>query len=304
MRKWQICPELTNACNMRCVLCPHSIEGMKGKSGNIYNRKSGLMGIDLWLKCLAAAKVYAKELSLGFFGEQTMHPAFSQMLSMIPLSRKYRVVLNTNWSYVTKEDMAAMLLHVDELRISLDALNPETYAKICNVQGSFYDLNGHICSVPRDYLPAIEEKILDWIGKPHPKTKLIFTVSSYNKKETGHFIKKWRHLLQRRDSVCVKSCISFGGIMRDVVMRRYKCTIPKEKRLIIGYDGTCSPCNLDVNLALNIGDMNEVGDLKDIIQSQRYRVVMAGIRRKKGICKNCFDANNRRFTRNYPGRKK
>ena len=92
--------------------------------------------------------------------------------------------------------------------------------------------------------------------------------------------------------------------MSDVVMRRYKCTIPREKRLIVGYDGTCSPCNLDVNLALNIGDMNEVGDLKDIIQSQRYRVVMAGIRRKKGICKNCFDANNRRFTRNYPGRKK
>lgn len=92
-----------------------------------------------------------------------------------------------------------------------------------------------------------------------------------------------------------------GGVMADRIMSRYPCTIPREKRLVIGYDGTCSPCNLDVNLALNVGNLNDVDDMAEIVRSRKYKEVMRGIRRRQGICQNCFDANNRRLTKNYPG---
>ena len=303
MRNWQICPELTNICNMKCVLCPHSIEGTKGRSGNSYNREKGLMSQELWYKCLAVAGKYARELSIGFFGEQTMHPFFRNAIASIPTYRKYRVVLNSNWSYVSKRDFDIHLLSIDELRISIDAINPETYVKICQPQGSFYDIGGRICAIDRDYLPALEEKILDWVNNPHPKTKLIFTLSTYNISEKEKFLSKWINILPRQDSVCVKSCISFGGVMRNPIMSRAKCSIPRERRMVIAHDGTCSPCNLDVNMALSVGNINDVKDMSDIVRSKKYRSVMASIRKRRGICANCFDGNNRRLTRNYRGRR-
>lgn len=89
--------------------------------------------------------------------------------------------------------------------------------------------------------------------------------------------------------------------MQNSFMSRYKCTIPRERRLMVAWNGECSPCNLDVNIALNIGNLNDVEDMREIVCNQKYKTVMRVIRNRWGICRNCTDANNRRYTRNYRG---
>jgi radical SAM protein with 4Fe4S-binding SPASM domain len=98
-----------------------------------------------------------------------------------------------------------------------------------------------------------------------------------------------------------KSVLSYGGVMKDPYMTENPCTIPEDGRLIVAFNGDCTPCNLDVNVALGIGNIHETPDLRKMVSSRRSRAVMRGIRRNEGICRNCNDANNHQESLLYWG---
>ena len=59
----------------------------------------------------------------------------------------------------------------------------------------------------------------------------------------------------------------------------------------MAWDGRCTPCNLDVNLAMTSGNLKE-HTVAEIVGSPAWAKTLQGIRKKEGICSNCFDANN------------
>jgi len=296
-QKLLIQPELTNNCNFRCVYCPHSIYRKKVDGSNQFNREKGYMSEELWDIVLRNAAKYVGIIMIGFFGEPLLHPKFKSFIQMIPANRPYILHINTNWSLVTKENMETLKCF-DLVRISLDTSNASLWEKLCP-GGPVLDLNG----VPSiDRYNMIAEKIEYWLQlKDHAPTRLVCVVSSINEHDVEKHVDLWHPKLSPRDHIQTKTILSYGGVMRDSHMSRYPCIIPSCKYLTVAWNGDCTPCNLDVNIAHNVGNLYEEMDMMRIVHGKRWKQAISNIKRKQDICMNCLDANNRGEDREYWG---
>lgn len=281
-------PEFTNHCNFRCSFCPHSVYRKKSDGGNKFNREKGYMSDELFKLVLENAEKYANAVTIGFFGEPLLHPRFEDYVKSFPANRCYSLDINTNWSLVTKENLD-ILKRFDCVRISLDASHPALWEKLCR-GAPVLDLNGVPC---RNRYNTIVEKIEWWLSLPdHVPTRLVYVVSSINEHDREKFVEKWRPKLGHQDHIATKSVISYGGVMKDSHMKKNSCNIKSQPCFTVAWNGDCSPCNLDVNIELKVGNLLEARDMKQIVEGDKWGQVMSKIRQKSGICSNCFDANN------------
>jgi len=288
-KRFQISVEFTNHCNFRCKFCPHSLYKKETPSGNQFDRPKGFISKKLFELVLWNAERYAREVVIGFFGEPMLHPLFQEFINSFPDKRRYKVILNTNWSLITAETMIS-LKKLDEVRISIDASKAEIWEQLCP-GGKVLDLEGN---PSRNRYAALVEKIEYWLSLPkHPRTNLVYVVSSVNKDDKERFLEQWLPKITLEDHIVTKTVISYGGIMYDDYMSDWPCRVIDDRRIIVGWDGRCSPCNLDVNLSLFVGYLPKLKDIRRISKSRRYLEVLLDIRQKKGICANCFDANSR-----------
>ncbi len=88
-----------------------------------------------------------------------------------------------------------------------------------------------------------------------------------------------------------KAMLTFGGVMDDPMMRERRCRVQREKRFTVAWDGRCTPCTLDVNVAMNAGDLNRQS-VEEIVNSPAWAKRLQGIRKRVGICSACFDGQN------------
>jgi sulfatase maturation enzyme AslB (radical SAM superfamily) len=295
--KFPIYPELTNYCNFRCIYCPHSVYRKESAGGNQFNREKGYMSDELWNLVLENASKYASYVGLGFFGEPLLHQAFQRYIELIPRNRGYGLIIFTNWSLVTREHMQA-LKHFDCVVISLDASYSSLWEKLCP-GGVILGLNG---MTSKDRYGTIVEKIQYWLNlEGHAPTQVCCVVSSINEHDTDELVNKWRSRLGKKDVVLTKTIISYGGIMKDSHMSRCTCDVLSYHPFQVAWNGDCTPCNLDVNIEWNVGNLLDVKDIKQIVEGEQYQQTMSKIRHKEGICAKCFDGNNRPKDRLYRG---
>jgi len=288
-------PELTNHCNFKCIYCPHSVYRKESTGGNKFNREKGYMSDELWNLVLENASKYASYIGLGFFGEPLLHPAFERYIELIPRNRPYDLIIFDNWSLVTKEKMET-LKRFNCVVISLDASYSALWERLCP-GGAVLDLNG----MPSEgRYRTIVEKIEYWLSlKDHAPTQLCFVISSINEHDIEEFVRKWRPKISERDVVLTKTIISYGGIMKDSYMSRCKCDVLSCRPFQVAWNGDCTPCNLDVNIEWNVGNLLEARDLKSIMEGEKWRQIISKMCRREGICANCLDANNRPKDRFY-----
>jgi sulfatase maturation enzyme AslB (radical SAM superfamily) len=291
--------ELTNQCNFKCVYCPHSVYGEEaGPSGNAFDRPKGYMSQETWANAIDVANRYAKNLTIGFFGEQLLHPQFQRFIFSIPhrRKRKYQTILNTNWALATEEH-ADVLKRFDLIRISLDSANPEKWDALCP-GGPILQADGKKGQGSR--FSVLAEKVRWWMKRTdRPPTNLIFVTQEENKAEVAAFVQEWRAVLGRNDKINAKSILTYGGVMFDPYMEENHCKVASENRFTVAWDGRCTPCNLDVNLAMAVLNLN-THTVEEILDSPEWAATLAGIRAKQGICANCFDAQN--HSQNFYGR--
>ncbi|RLC92061.1 MAG: hypothetical protein DRI39_08955 [Chloroflexi bacterium] len=298
IKRFTLQPEFTNHCNFRCRFCPHSVYRQRSDGGNQFTREKGYMSDDLFSLVLENAARYAKRVQIGFFGEPLLHPRFEDYITSFPSKRRYSVDLNTNWSLVTRKTMD-ILKHLDCVIISLDASYSRLYDELCP-GGPVLDLDGMPC---RDRHAVLVDKIDYWLRLPdHAPTRIVYVVSSINEHDVKTFVDQWRPKLRSpKDCILTKSVLSYGGVMRDSHMRENKCAIWSQRWFTVAWNGDCSPCNLDVNMELNVGNLFDVQDMKLIVAGDRWHQVMLAVRERSGICANCFDANNWTENRTYCG---
>lgn len=221
-------------------------------------------------------KYKTKEVVIGFFGEQMLHPRFVEYVCMFPKKRKYKLKLNTNMSLVT-EDMMHQLGNIDEFRMSMESINAEEYEKLR----------------PGGQFDVIVEKMEYWLSLKHrPKTRIDYVTCSINKDEKSTFVDTWLHKMRKGDYILTKTVETYGGVVYDEHMSLHKCNVLKKNRITVAWNGDCTPCNLDVNIYHRIGNLLEEKDLRNILNNEKYKEVRRNIKQKKGICKNCFDASN------------
>ena len=253
------------------------------------------MSDELWNLVLENASKYASYIGLGFFGESLLHPAFQRYIELIPRNRPYGLTIFTNWSLVTREKIET-LKRFDFVVISLDASYSALWERLCP-GGAVLDLDG-VASTNR--YATITEKMEYWLSlKDHSATQLCCVISSTNEHNAEEFVNKWRPKIGKRDQVLTKTIISYGGIMKDSYMSRCKCDVLSCRPFQIAWNGDCTPCNLDVNIEWNVGNLLEARDIGSIIGGDKWRQTILKMRRREGICANCLDGNNRPKDRVY-----
>jgi len=287
----RFCVELTNKCNFRCVYCPHSFYGKRSTpSGSVFNRPKGFMAPDLFRKTIVEAIWHAKICSLGFFGEQQLHPQFDALVREVPKreSRPFRFTLNTNFSLVTVETVVETLRCFDHVRISLDASTKETWEALCP-RGDVLTKDGAKGTARYE---TLVEKIRWYLKlKNRPKVSLIYIRQTANERDEIAFRSKWKRHLRAADTVVTKAILTFGGVMSDPIMQKRRCNVPKERRFTVAWDGRVSPCTLDVNIAMEAGNLNGQS-VREIVASSKWKERLLGIKARRGICSACFDGQN------------
>lgn len=286
----QFCVELTNHCNFKCVYCPHSLYGEEDTpSGSVFTRRKGFMDPDIFRKTISEAQTWAKSYSMGFFGEQQMHPKFDELIQGVPKrkDRNFHFSLNTNWSLVTKETIETLKCF-DQIRISIDASTKEVWEALC--PGSDLLTKDGVKGEGR-YETLIEK--IKWFLKlqDRPKVLLIYVRQTANKEDEAVFRNEWKHYLRPTDTLVTKAILTFGGVVFDPYMQENECHVVKENRFTVAWDGRCTPCSLDVNIAMHAGSLKDQS-VEEIVSSSKWAERLQGIRDRVGICANCFDGQN------------
>lgn len=110
--------ELTNACNLNCVMCGR----------NAADFKPTVFDMDIF-RSFEPIMDYIEEVTLMGWGEPTIHPHFNEMLEIIDKhsARKY---FCTNGMNLKKIKDAVFDYHVDVFAVSLDGATNETNGRI------------------------------------------------------------------------------------------------------------------------------------------------------------------------------
>lgn len=284
--------ELSNVCNFRCPICPHAYKGQSDKTlGDPFARKAGFMAPAVFQRAVDECNRVARSVEIGFFGEQTLHKNYHEYIRSLA-TRQFRLETNTNLSRVTEETFETWTeAGMDLVRLSIDAINPEVFNRAR--PGSVNDINGKRVD-EADRLDAINEKVHRWLERPdHSPTRIVFVRSAHNKGEEEGFIRYWQPRLGPNDVVLIKQVLTYGGIVPDPTIAAHRCNVWEMRYLMIDVRGDVTPCNLDVNVQLHLGNI-----MDDSIESlyngpiARWLQLQTGCGSNLSPCRTCVDGNN------------
>lgn len=287
--------EFTNVCNFRCPICPVSYRKKNGiqPAGAPYERKFGYMSEETFVRVLSECQRIARTVELSFFGEQTLHASYLQMLSSMK-DRSFKLETNTNMSRVNRDTMDTWVdVDMDLVRISLDAVTSSVFNRAR--PGDVFDMEGN--RVPQERrLETVNNKVREWLSRPdHRPTRLVYVKSSNNdaENEKDKFVEYWKGQLGPMDQILCKRVLTYGGKVLDEEVRSGQCNVWEQGYLVIDHKGNVSPCNLDINMDLQLGNVMDAS-----IESLYYSQKSENLKQQTGCgrnilpCRFCVDANN------------
>ncbi|MCJ7616102.1 MAG: radical SAM protein [Desulfobacterales bacterium] len=263
--------EITNVCNLGCIMCPRSY----------MSRKKGMMDMGLFKKIINESKGKVEFIYLHLFGEPLMHP---HIIDMIKYCKEAGIFtgLATNATLldnVKSKEIANSGL--DFMVISFDGINKEEYEKIR--RGGNY------------------EKTLEYIKgflqikgkKPHTVLQLIYM--NFTRDKIKEYTNFWGSF--NIEAVRIKPLQTWSGEIENInelsTKEYFKGQKPCDRpwrHLCILWDGTATPCEFDFNGAYPLGNIRdqsieEIWNNERIIEL-RNQHISHNINEVK-ICKSC-----------------
>ncbi len=231
--------EPTNACNLRCIMCPN---------GQDYNAlKRGMMDWDLFLSLIEQIKKFAYDVNLFHRGESLLHPKFLQMVE-VTAKAGLRPRLHTNATLLTREYSKELIkAGLDFMSFSFDGYDKEMYEKI-RVGAKFEEVLGNI-------IGFLEEK--KKLGSKKPYTVLeVMEVVRKDEKEMERARQEFKAKFQGLplDKFIVRRIHNWAGLYGEPPKGNYvPCTFPYYSMTIF-YDGKVPACPQDFFGEIIIGD--------------------------------------------------
>ncbi|MEL6349088.1 MAG: radical SAM protein [Myxococcota bacterium] len=286
--------ELSSICNFKCPICPHAYKGKERARltlGAPFTRPGRFIEPEVFRRAVEEANRVAEVVEIGFFGEQTLHRRYHEYVRALK-TRRFRLETNTNLSRVTQKTFETwMEAEMDLLRLSSDAITPEVFNRAR--PGSVHDMNGNRVD-EADRMAAINEKIHAWLAIPnHRPTRIVFVRSSHNRGEEEPFIDYWQPFLGPNDCILVKQVLTYGGVVDDSEVLAHRCNVWEQRYLMVAVNGDVTPCNLDVNIQLHLGNI-----MDDSIENLYNGPIARWLRLRTGCgndltpCRTCVDGNN------------
>ncbi|OGP86617.1 MAG: hypothetical protein A2Y95_00910 [Deltaproteobacteria bacterium RBG_13_65_10] len=235
--------ELTNRCNLACIMCP--ITEMERKLGN--------MDLELFKKIVADAAAHGTTfVYLHAWGESTIHREF---FSFVREAKKVglAVGLSTNCTLLNEKKAQEVIdSGLDFLILSMDGAIKETYEKVRK--------NADFEIVQQNITHMLATKARAGRG---PFTVLQLIKMTETQEEVDRFVSYWKDIAP--DSVFVKKLWTWDGKAEDI-NRLLVDEAPDAvntvcpalwKQLIIHWDGDVVPCCTDIEGKLHLGNLRE-----------------------------------------------
>jgi len=261
--------EPTNACNLRCRMCPAYGEGVKK------SRDTGFIKKDIWVNMLDEIGSWPSPVNLDIHGagEPLLHPHFFDIVSYAKSKNNIIVGFLCNGTLFNQEKAtASMELGVDWICFSVDGAQKEIFE---------YYRKGAV-------LEKVEENIryLLSLRNNHGKPIISFNMVNHEEADINLFIAKWAGLV---DSL-------FISLKRPVLREentRLKLLKPCPllyQQLVIGWPGKTGLCCEDFWGDYITGDfssesLHDIWHGKPLTKARKLHE--AGIQDRLYLCRTC-----------------
>ncbi len=234
----EIALELTNHCNLRCVMCP--VPDL--------NRKRGFMDEPVFRRIIGDISKESGFLLLPQgFGELLLHKKWPELIEFASGKGIQPIIILTNGMLLNKTNIQGLLNTVNAVVVTIDGTTAKTYESI-RVKGRFKTVTENI------------QRFLEIRGhNENPRLVLRIIKMKETEGEIEDFRKHWAKKIGKGDIIQISDCIDWAG---NVVYRGINENQPKEKRhpckmlwknLSVFYNGEVSPCCYDAEGELIIG---------------------------------------------------
>jgi len=267
--------ETTNHCNLRCTMCPHSLD--------TYEMKKGYFDFTLYRNILGECREHGlRSLKLNIRGEPLLHRRLVDMVALAKEMGILEVMFNTNGLLLTPEKTRALVeAGLDYLIVSIDGATPETYNKI-RQGGDFHRLKENL----EYFLEYRRERRL-----AKPLLRLQFVEMEENAHEVPRYLAMWQ---DRVDVMTVNRYSNRGCGERQVYdlapVDRANCPHPW-RRLSINWRGEAHMCCGDWQDLCILGEVDKMSlyDIWHSAQFNHYRQKLLKRRLEEiPCCKDCF----------------
>ena len=164
--------DITNQCNLRCVMCNFS-------QPEFYKAKQQHLTVDIFAKVAEQAFPRANQVSLSFGTEPLLHKDIWKFFAILAHYQVPRTYMNTNAQLLRQPVIESMIeFGFHSLFVSVDAATKETYEKI-RIGGKFERLIGNLQNLQRMKAEA---------GVSKPDFALGFVIMRQNMHELPMFI--------------------------------------------------------------------------------------------------------------------
>ena len=288
--------EPTNCCNLHCPECPSGLKTL--------TRERGYIDRELFTKIIDQLHQSLLYLTFYFQGEPFLHPGFFEMVKYAKEKHIF-VSTSTNGHFLSEFNAnAAIGSGLDQLIISLDGIDQESYSSY-RKGGSFEKVVDGI-----QKMTTLKKEM----GSVKPRVILQFLVLKPNQHEVEQ-VKRLGTWLGA-DKVSVKSAQFYNfengnplmpepgrysryrkrKVTRDHVVYELKNKLPRHcfrmrGSCVITWDGWVVPCCFDKDAIYKFGNVSEKS-FREIWKAPIYsefRQKILSSRESIGLCRNCTE---------------
>ncbi|HMK50235.1 MAG TPA: radical SAM/SPASM domain-containing protein, partial [Thermodesulfovibrionales bacterium] len=271
----EIAVELTNFCNLRCVMCP--VPNLR--------RNRGFIDRHIFEELVGQL---VKESGFVFlpqgFGESLLHPQWKELLRFARGKEIQPIAILTNGMLLSGDRAVTAAENADIVIVTLDGSKAETYESV-RVNSNFEQVTQNVSNL------LLRRGDLE---RPHFILRMIRMQETENEIDT--FRMHWSKKIGKGDLIQISDCIDWAGNIRypgvcegKPAMKRHPCRM-LWKNLTVYHDGHVSPCCYDAEGELIVGSVLTQG-LREIWDGPS----LAGIRKlhlssqfeKIPICSRC-----------------
>ena len=238
---------ITNVCNADCIMCPHR-----------HLKKMGFMDMKLYKKIVDdAVSCGMEKVALSFFGEAMLDKNLEKRIRYAKY-KGLKVSFFTNASKMDKEKAKMIIKNkVDNISVSLDSPNKETYEKIRR-NLKFEDVRDNILN-----LIKLKKKA----KSKFPLISLAMVEMEENSGEAKAFYNEWK---DRVDSINMINMRNWSGKSKKrKAPTKYPCAL-LWRMIVVDWNGEVVLCCNDWNHEEVVGDLNKES-IRDVWNGKKLK---------------------------------
>jgi len=286
----EIIIEPTNACNLRCPVCPTHFA---------MQRNRGFMEYDLFKSIIDEFRDIQNKptISMNFSGEPMLHKNLYKFVEYAN-SNKHKTFISTNATMMPDDVIKKIISSgLTAIHLCIDGLSKESQ-EAYRVGSEFEEVKNNI----ENFI-----KIKKEMNSSTPHVSIQTLLTSYSENEIDEII-DWAKQIGA-DNVNLKS-LSMGSYTTKEMKKEYNYLLPLDKKLqrkqskvykticrtplvqaLVYWNGDLGLCCVDFDNVVTLPNIKEKGFLKTLYSEEAIQKRKAGFQKQFDLCKKCSLGN-------------